>query len=545
MNVSSDSDLARVRDAATCRHWLQALPADGGERLMAIGALLGRMARPGFSADALFEVLEQVRTVQLRAIDQSLEPLLQKPLPYGNDDWQRIGMALVSLRSSRNLFKRAYSQMMGDPQGDETTRSIVPGAQDALRVVLPLARALDAQARLLTLLLRHRGVPQAADWDELCVLTQHLRRTTFVDEPLLDEVPLVQSRTARGLFTYPLLLSLAGLPARSAIEIQLTEQLASHLAGRIGFRIDHGPPRESPQGPTLSLTPEHSVRLDSHRLPPSFQRRREQSQAAAADANPRRRPLGERALLALLDDLERRWVQPGLALMPRRAPAAELRLRFGLPKMHSADMRVKVGAPDSAGMGGASGAGSSQYVYGRWEQNTIIRLSLGSDDDKRDAAALLMAESELVRWLEERPDGRLVVERGALTPRAGVGALVALQPPSGELILSTIEAIEQVPASDYLHLRGQRLTLRRWPGAPVPAGLRIADAMFFEDAWLLPGHDGTPPSVIVMPTHAQNGVAALLREPERDASVRFGRVIERGPGYERVELSFEGRRSPR
>lgn len=535
MTVISESDLARVRDAGSCRDWLQTLPADGGERLSAIGALLGRMARPGFSAELLFEILEQLRVAQIRAIAQSLDPLLRKPLPYGNDDWQRVGMALVSLRSSRNLFKRAYSQMMGQPD-DGTTRSIVPDAHDAPRVVLPLVRALDAQSRLLTLLLRHRGVPQAADWDELCVLAQHLRRTTFLDEPLIDDVPLVQPKTARGLFTYPLLLSLAGLPARSAIEIQLTEQLAGHLAGRIGFRIDHGPPRESPQGPTLSLTPEHSVRLDSHRLPPSFKRRREQAQASAAADAERRRPLGAQALLGLLDDLERRWVQPGPALLPRRAPAAELRLRFGLPKMHSADMRVKVGGHDGAA------PGASKYVYGRWEQNTIIRLSMGSDDDEKDSAALLMAEGEPVRWLEERPDGRLVVERDALTPRAGAGALVAVQPASGALVLGTIEAIEHVPASDYLNLRGQRLTLRRWPGAPVPAGLRIADAMFFEDAWLLPGGDAGPPSVIVMPSHAKSGVAALLREPERDASVRFGPVLERGPGFERVAFSFEGRR---
>ncbi|RPH58812.1 MAG: hypothetical protein EHM83_16805 [Burkholderiales bacterium] len=545
MSVGSGShlDAARVRDAASCRQWLGALPADGGERLAGIGALLGRLNRPGVAADPLFEILEQLRVEQVRAIERLLAPLVARPVPFADAEWQRVGIALASLRGSRDLFKRAYAQMLANAGGD--TRSIIPGATNALRVVMPLARALDAQARIVSLLLRHRSVPLDADWDALCVLARHMRRTTFQDEALLDEVPLVRPATARALFVYPLLLHGAALPSRAIAEASFAERLASRLAAKVGFRIDESAAGASPHGPTFQLTPRHAVRLDTHHLPASIARRRQQWLASGADASTRRAmPLTESALNALLDDLERCWTivaGAGPSVVTAAGAAATnpgfpggARLRFGLPRVHSSDLNARepTGAPVTGRDAG--------YVYGGWEQNTIMRLVLGGEGDRHEHAGLVMAEGETVDRIEGRPGGRLVFERHGLAPRATVGALVAIAAQAG-LLLGTIESVEQIPDVDYLRVRGHRLTVRCWAGKPVPAGVKIGDALSFTDAWLLPGDTaaGELPSLVLAPGRAFAGARAVLREPDRDLPIRFASLIERGPGYERLSLRTE------
>ena len=551
MSVGSDPVLARVRDANSCRQWLGELPDGAAERLSAIGGLMARLARPGIEPDPLFEVLEQVRIEQVRAIDRWLAPLLARPVPYADSEWERLATALASLRASRDLFKRAYSAMLGR-HGDDT-RSIIPGATNALRVAMPLARALDAQARIVSLLLRHRSAPLAADWDALCLLARHMRRTTFQDETLLDEVPLVKPMTARALFVYPLLLQAAALPARMPAECDFADRLASRLAAKVGYRIDHGAPEDNPYGPTFALTPEHAVRIDAHRLPASIARRRQQWLAAVGESPSRKSmPLTESATHAVLEDLERRWtgaslfVAPGAGCGPASAAASTgaaptARLRFGLPRIHAADMQAK---PDVRAQ---EGAREVPYEYGgRWEQNTIMRLALGSDVDRRNPAALVMAEGETVDRVETGPDARISFVRPGSTPRPERGALVAIAPATG-LSLATIESIEQIPEPDHSRSNGQRITTRCWPGKPVPAGVKIGEALSFIDAWLLPGDAavGELPSLLVAPGRAHAGARAVLREPERDVPIRFASLIERGPGYERLSLRIESPRPPR
>ncbi|MBX3613829.1 MAG: hypothetical protein KF786_09700 [Burkholderiaceae bacterium] len=543
MSVGSDPVLARVRDATSCRQWLGELPAGAAERLSAIGGLMAQLARPGIEPDPLFEVLEQVRIEQVRAIDRWLAPLVVRPVPYAESEWERLASALSSLRASRDLFKRAYSAMLGR-HGDDT-RSIIPGATNALRVAMPLARALDAQARIVSLLLRHRCAPLAADWDALCVLARHMRRTTFQDETLLDEVPLVKPMTARALFVYPLLLQAAALPSRVPAESDFADRLASRLAAKVGYRIDHGAPEDNPYGPTFALTPEHAVRFDAHRLPASIARRRQQWLAAVGESPSRKSmPLAESATHALLEDLERRWTGASLFVAPGAAgadAAPTARLRFGLPRIHAADMQAR---PDVRAQEGAADA---PYEYGgRWEQNTIMRLALGSDVDRRNPAALVMAEGETVDRVETAPGARISFVRHGSTPRAELGALVAIAPATG-LSLATIESIEQIPEPDHSRSSGQRITTRCWPGKPVPAGVKIGEALSFIDAWLLPGDAavGELPSLLVAPGRAHAGARAVLREPERDVPIRFASLIERGPGYERLSLRIESPRPSR
>lgn len=545
MSVASGSAVAQVGDVASCRQWLEALPDEVAPRLVAIGALLARLGRARIEADALFEMLEQVRVEQVRAIDRWLAPLAGRAVPYADDEWQRVGSVLASLRASRDLYKRVHSLMLGrDGVGE---RSTISGATDALRVVMPLARALDAQARLVSLLLRHRSVPLAADWDALCVLARHMRRTTFQDETLLDEVPLVKPATARALFVYPLLLLGAALSSRSVVEAGIAERLAGRLAAKVGFRIDDHARESNPHGPTLLLTPRYAVRLDTHRLPASIARRRQQARGAGAGA-PQRRPMpvSETALDALLDELQRCWTRaapadsPGIVALSAAGaqphPPGGARLRLGLPRVQSVDLKeaerahAPVLGPDT------------RYRYGGWEQNTVMRMVLGGHRPRDEIAGLVMAEAEAVDRVESRPGDRLVVERHGLARCAALGGLVAIAQDAG-LRLGTIESVEQIPDVDYLRLRGHRLIVRCWPGQPVPAGVRIDDALSYADAWLLPGDAaGESPSLVLAPGRARVGARAVVREGGHDAPVRFASLIERGPGYERVSLQIE---SPR
>ncbi len=543
MTNGPHSDPARVRDAASCRQWLEDLPAQAQQRLSEIDRLLAWLARPGPAPDPLFEILEQVRIEQVRAIGRCVASLAGLAMPYPEPDWQRLASALASLRASRDLFKRAWSLMLG-AHGDDT-RSIIPGAANALRVVMPLARALDAQARIVSLLLRHRITPLAADWEALCVLARHMRRTTFQDEVLADEVPLVKPATARALFVYPLLLQAAALPSRADAEAGVADRLATRLAAKVGYRIDDGALQPNPYGPTVVLGHGRSVRLDAHRLPASMARRRQQWMASAADASARTSlPLAASATWGLLEDLERRWTNAALLVAPDagREPAGDgagsardTRLRFGLPRIHAADMQPMVEArtPQAA-------AGSAYDYSRRWEQNTIMRAALGSDADRCDPVALVMAEGEAVEWLEDLGGGRLALLRHGSVPRAALGALVAIARGCA-LSLATVESIEQVPQPGYLGLRGQRLGLRCRAGTPVPVGVRIGEALFFVDAWLLPGDAaaGELPSLVLPPRRAHAGACATLREPDREVAIRFASLIERGSGYERLSLRIE------
>src|SRR5690606_37240448 len=287
---------------------------------------------------------------------------------------------------------------------------------------------------------------------------------------------------------YPLLLQVAGLPSRAPAGAGFADRLASRLAVKVGFRIDHGVPEANPHGPTLLLTPEHAVRLDTHRMPESIGRRKQQW-LSAAESDPAAKkalPLTERATIALLDDLERRWtdaspvaVADGPAAPDTAggsAASSRARVRFGLQRLHSTDLQPR------ADTSGAEGAAGARCEYRRREQNTIIRRALGGECDRREPAVLVMAEGETVDRVDRRTGGRFVFERHGTAPRAALGALLAIAP-QGSLSLATIEAIEQIPEADYLRLRGQRLTVRSWPGTPVPAGVKIGDALSFIDAW--------------------------------------------------------------
>lgn len=580
MNVGFESGLEGISDAESASAWLRRLSDDPGARLDAIRALLERLSESAsttvrWGPETLNGVLERLRVDQWRAIVARLEPLSGRPVPFTPSEWPLLHGALANLHVQRNLYKRVYAQIL---RATEVTGGI-PGARDSMAGVLPLVRALDAQSRIVALQLQHRCVPQAGDWDELCVLARGVRRTSFQDEPLPDEVPLVKPSTARALFVYPLLLECASLAARSGAEAELAQRLAARLASRVGYRIDHGAPRDNEHGPRMALTADYAVRLDTHRVPDALARWRRQwfgEGASRAGAFPLRLP--EADAVRVLADLERCWARAATPRSTGAHPVASattqcVRLRFGLPRTHSADLRYgSTGVPTRAGnmlsiaantqvTPSTRSGGESRYEYGRWEQNTIIRLAFGTSTAGDGAMPSWIGESERAARLADRPDGRAVLARESAIPRCAPGALVSIeneaavgaaQPSRGakrreadrSIAIGSVEAIEQLPGNDAQASRAHRLVVRLWAGQAIAVGVRVGDSAFFEDAWLLRGLGASSelPCLVLPPGRARGGDTGMLREPGGEVAIRFVTVLDRGTGYERLSMRTESGR---
>ncbi len=573
MEVGSAPELEGIVDARSADAWLRGLSAEPGARLDAIRALLVRLTERSCAVtragpQVLTEVLETLRVEQWRAIVARLEPLAGRPVPFTPIEWPLLQSALGSLHALRNLYKRVHAQ--NARAGDEVTE--ISGARESLAAVLPLMRALDAQSRIVSLQLRYRCVPQAAEWDELCVLARNARRTSFQDEEIADAVPLVKPATPRALFVYPLLLECASLSARFGAEADLAQRLAARLAARVGYRIDRGAPRDNEYGPRMALTAVHAVRLDTHRVPDSLAKWR--SQWLREDGEPRGAlalPLPEADAMRLFDDLESCWSAAATPRISGAHPAASaasqpVRLRFGLPKTYAADRRP-LGAAGAAPVArhdqnagdvatGATRSGEARYEYGRWEQNTIIRLAFGGAHAGAASAPNWIGESESATRLLERPDGRTVIARESAVPRATPGALIALEhdapidgdrrsaAPARSIALGTIEAIEQLPARESHASRAHWLVARLWVGEAIAVGVRVGDSAFFEDAWLLRGLGASSelPCVVMTPGRARGGDPGVLREPGGEVAIRFVSVLDRGSGHERLSIRTESGR---
>lgn len=559
MNVGLHSALEGIRDAASAGAWLRGLPVEAGARLEAIHALLerlcergGALARP--EPQALNDILEALRVAQWRAIVVRLEPLSGRPVPFTPIEWPLLHGALENLAVLRNLYKRVWAQTVR--AGEQASGN--SGVPDSLAGVRSLMRALDAQSRILALQLRYCCVPAAADWDELCVLARNARRTSFQDEVLDDEVALVKPSTARALFVYPLLLECASLAARVGAEADLVRRLAARLASRVGYRIDHGAPRDNAHGPRMALSADYAVRLDTHRVPGVLAQWR--SQWFGDDESARRPfplPLPEEQALRLLAALEHCWA-PGGALRSSGAhPAASatvqsVRLCFGLPKTNAADLRSGGVAVRSDP---ARADAENRYDYGRWEQNTILRLVSGNDMPRERAATKWIRDGERASRLSDRPDGRTVIARESPTPRVVAGTLIAIgheaEPPiagyeTGPSVrLGTVEAIEQLPGREGNASRAHWLVARLWAGQAVAVSVRVGESAFFEDAWLLRGigADCELPCLVMAPGRALGGDPGVLREPGGEAAIRFVSVLDRGPGYERLSMRTESARN--
>ncbi|MCD6682112.1 MAG: hypothetical protein LT102_15955 [Burkholderiaceae bacterium] len=559
MKVGFDPDLEVVGDARSASAWLAGLSPQPAVRLDAIRRLLGLLAQQstaslGAGQRDFVEALEVVRVEQWRTIVTGLEQLAGRPVPFTPIEWPLLHSALAGLQALRNLYKRIHAQgARAESNADDQANA---EAQAHARVgLLSLSRALDAQSRTVALQLTHRCVPQQADWDELCVLARRLRRSAVHDDALPDEVPLVSPATARALFVYPLLLECASLPSRTVAQADLVRRLAARLASRVGYRIDKGAPSDNDHGPRLALTAAHGVRLDTHRVPGMLAKWRGQWFGAGDSSESASvLPLPEAEVARLFDELGRCWAPAPTPRIAGAHPAASaasrpVRLRFGLPAAGMADRRCAGEARMTGAVARSDGDG--RYEYGRWEQNTIIRMAFAGAPVEAVETGDWIGPSESATRLVDRPDGVTVIARESAVPRAAPGALVAVEQVDEaapharrSVCLGTVEAIEQLPGRESHASRAHWLVVRLWAGEARAVGVRMGDCTAFEDAWLLRGLGASfeLPCLVLAPGRARGGDTGVLREASEEVAIRFVSVLDRGIGYERLSMRTESAR---
>ena len=544
-------ETSRIRDAASCRAWLSRLSAEDGSRLSAVDRLLRSLQRSDQAPDLVLEIAEQARPVHLVELAGVIDRLDTGRFPMSEADRRRFLSAIESLRLGRNLYKQLHTRLVDD--SGVSTRSVIPGAAPSLRAVLPLARALDFQSRLLVAMQRLRVVVDAEEWDELCVLARHLRASTFIDTALPDEAPLLRPLTARALFVYPLLVRLARPETLSAAEFALAARLARRWSGRVGFRLMEGSvSHDGGQGPSLAVTERNSIRLVTHRL-----KRRLDERRAEVDGLGRkgaaRLPKGMtiESTQRLLAELDQAWIAPGMVPRVPHVRLGEMRLRFGFPQVDPAPVRAKA-APDRP-LAWHSAA-SRAYIYGRFEQNTIIRMALG-DEPICDPLADWVSGARPADWVSiERQQS--VFEFSLAAGEIALGSLVTVvvsapadakqSAPSqgsvaseGRRMFGRVVSLAQQISVDSRQGPVQRVGVSIWSASPVLVGVRIGEDPFFNDAYLLAPDPNSGESMsLLMKTGTFHGAdSAMLREAMRDVRIRVDHLIERGPDYDRVRIS--------
>ncbi len=560
MGAGSIPELSRIQDAATCREWLASIEGREGQRLELIERLLRSLERGALAPDAMFAILEQARVAQIAETDVALREMRGAPVPFSDGAWSRFRTLAHGLRMARNLYKRVHTEWM--EAGDHEARAIIQGATDSLATVMPLARALDYQARLIGAAMRMRVTVDPQDWDELCGLARRLRASTFLDERLPDPVPLVRSPTARAVFVYPVLLALSRPELRTVNEVELIDRLSRRWAEKVGFRVDpDGLLRENKHGPTFAATIEHSVRLDTHRLLRSVDGRRsnfnegEDLAAAAADLKvPETMP--PEAARRVLEELRICWSGAYRPVRRLPAPCKQAALSFGFPKVYSIDAAIidrahAMGADDPRLTAMIT---RSPYLYGNREPDTIMRLANAcAAPGAATAVESSLAKSESVTWHAIEGDCAWF-ERLMPLPAAAVGALVVILPQPrteqathsrrpggvvGKLMIGRVVAVVQDGSNDPKRARHHHLGIHFWPGEPVLVGVQTTELIYFEDSFLLPGDLQTrePPSLVIPAGRYRINATAVLREPGRDLRIRFDALVERARGFDRVRFT--------
>jgi len=264
-----------------------------------------------------------------------------------------------------------------------------------------------------------------------------------MDVPLPDEAPLLRSATARALFICPILVSLARPECRTAAEFALVLRLARRWAGRVGFRLEEGAlVHDGKNGPSLWLTERHWVRLVTHRLQRRLGERLRDLAALAGRPGARLpRGLSLESTRALIEDLEHHWVNPA------RCPGSRRAARADATALRLSAASGAAGSEKSHQAGVLALAASRSYIYGRFEQNTIIRMALGELDRDDRWAPGPQAPSR-------RPGCRSSASRQCSSPHSGPGDR------------------DRRPR----HRRGPAAGSRRGRARPAPLGGALAEA---------------------------------------------------------------------
>lgn len=544
MSEGALGEITLVRDAASCREWLDSLELAESERMAVIDRLWSSLERSKSPPDLVLEILEQARATHIRDCEAVLQEMGAVQFPMPAAQWRTLHRVLASLRMARDLYKRTYVRLVED--SGVSTHVVIPGSTNSLRTVMPLARALDYQARVLQTLMFKRVVLEPDEWLEFSTLIHHLRASTFLDVALPDEVPLFKGANARALFVYPLLLNAARPEAHDDAEMSLIDRLARRWAGKVGFRMDEdGRIYENRHGPTLALSDRCAVRLDTHRLVSRLQTRITALDSADAGGELRLpRGLTRERALRLLDELRLCWSEAYRPWRLQSTTAGSAALRFGPPAL-----RAKAG---KASQPAASGVASMAYVFGRYEHNTIIRMATGADAGPRNALAELMTDADAGFW-QGRTGDQACFERFAISPlKLGTLVAVAVADPAADtadattaptLHLGRITSLQQAGKAELGSTRAQRVGVLMWPKRGQLVGLRLADDAFYEDVYYLPAGSRASDvaSLIVAPGRWRSGTSAMLRTPQRDLRIHVEVLLEKGADFERIRIRLVDR----
>ena len=102
----------KVRDAATCRAWLNTLGENELGRLSAIERLLRNLAHSPQAPDLLLEIAEQARTAHLHELDIIAGSLRGAVFPMPEAERRRLAVVCEGLALVLVLFPRPPTQML-------------------------------------------------------------------------------------------------------------------------------------------------------------------------------------------------------------------------------------------------------------------------------------------------------------------------------------------------------------------------------------------------------------------------------------------------
>ncbi|MFN7644136.1 MAG: hypothetical protein ACK5PW_13830 [Burkholderiales bacterium] len=569
--------LRRVRTprSAEVPRLAAALREDAATGLMRLARFADTLERRVESPDIRLAVLETLRADWIAVVEPMVEALRNRPIPLAADEsatFHRMGLAL---RAVRDAYKRTYADL-------RAAGADGPVAPASTRALLALARALDAQSRLLVGAGRLRIALHRDDWDDLCRLAFPLWSAGVLDASF-PEPSIPMSRRCgppRTAFVTPLLMRLLEPIGLSGAALEHAFRVARHAAARAGAWIDvDGLPHASADGPALMLSVHHTVRLDTSEAHALILTCREHlAQGASPESIGLRTRLAPAAVDALLAQLAAVWGPHHVPAPLVRPPLSRALLAVGLPRaLQPDDSPVLVNDTVPVETVAATADGRSPYVYGRsggagaFEFGTEADRSHGSAYEAARtadaAAAAALRDAEILALMERigEPVGwrgqdarRAVFARASEGPRLRLGQLVAVMPvraaPRGtlagrrrpgsgpsRLLVGTVVTLTQTGSADSHEPFGHDVGVEFWPGAPVPVRVRFAARSGSEDAWWFPAATRSAPASLVLRRDRFEGATEVtVRDVSGERMLRLVKLIERGIDHDRVEVGRLG-----
>ncbi len=524
----------------------EALGADPAAGLAQLPRWLESPAHRDAPPETRLAALEALRAPWRDALVPLLAGLRNRPIPLDAGELATLHRAGRALRALRDAHLSVHDAL----------RAPGPDARPAPHAALALARALDAQSRLLVAACRLRVALPREDWDAACRIVLALRAATAPDGS--SPAPSVPAHAA---FALPLLLRLLeplGLPAA---QLDAAAALARRAAREVGVRIDvDGLPRVGPDGPSLRLSAQHGVRLDTRAALERLRRVRERlARGAGPSSLGLRTPLSAAALDALLASLATVWGPCHVPAPLGRPPLRSALLHVGLPRRARSGEAGPATPVRTAAT--ASAPVVSPYVYGRAGTGVPAAGALrrGPTPDELAASRELAVRTTMAAIADEvewrgQDARRAVFSRTAGTPRLRLGQLVAVLPvraidragrhagarPAARatpLRLGRVVTLAQTGVADGREPFAHDVGVAFWPGAALPVRVRFDGAAAFESAWWMPSAAGdAPASLVVRRDRFESPCDVVIREAARDVELRVRRLVERGPDFDRVEL---------